>query len=123
MSESCSLFDTLHTVGNPSIFLTMETFAGKLLTVCRRTLRRPVTVFASSDGKDPNPMSHEPTEEEWRKLACLASEEKDPYKVVELARQIVEMYDEEERATAFEKGKKRKLERVLGRINGRNPSL
>jgi hypothetical protein len=68
-------------------------------------------------------MSHEPTEGKWRELACQASEEKDPYKVVELARQIVETYDEEQRSTAFEKGKKRKLERVLERINGRNPSL
>jgi hypothetical protein len=67
-------------------------------------------------------MSHELTEEEWRKLACLASEEKDPDKVVELARQIVEKYDEEQRSTAYAKGKKRKLERVLRRINGRNPS-
>ena len=60
-------------------------------------------------------------EEKWRKLACLAGEEKDPYKVIALVQQIVETYDEEQRA--YEKGKKRKLERVLGRINGRNLSL
>jgi hypothetical protein len=66
---------------------------------------------------------YEPTQEEWRELACLASVEEDPYKVVELARQIVEKYDEEQRSTTYAKVKKRKLERVLERINARNPPL
>jgi hypothetical protein len=41
--------------------------------------------------------NHEPTEEEWRTLARQASEEGDPYKLLDLAEQIVEKYDEETR--------------------------
>ena len=37
---------------------------------------------------------HEPPEEEWRTLARQASEEKSPEKLVELAQQIVEKFDE-----------------------------
>jgi hypothetical protein len=43
------------------------------------------------------PKNHEPTEEEWRTLARQASKEEDPNKVLELAGQIVEKYDEERR--------------------------
>jgi hypothetical protein len=53
----------------------------------------------------------------------LASVEKDPDKVIALSQQIVEKYEEEQRSTTYAKGKKRKLERVLERLNGRNPSL
>jgi len=80
-------------------------------------------VLRSIDGNEMVMSPHEPTQEEWRELACLASVEEDPYKVVELARQIVEKYDEEQRSTTYAKVKKRKLERVLERINGRNPPL
>jgi hypothetical protein len=44
-----------------------------------------------------NIQGHEPTEEEWRKLARQAREEKDPDKTIELAEQIVEQYGEEKR--------------------------
>jgi hypothetical protein len=44
-----------------------------------------------------DPKNHEPTEEEWRMLARQASEEKDPEKLVALAEQIVDKYDEEKR--------------------------
>jgi hypothetical protein len=44
-----------------------------------------------------HPKNHEPTEEEWRTLARQASEERDPYKLLELSQQIVEKYDEEKR--------------------------
>jgi hypothetical protein len=44
-----------------------------------------------------HPPNHEPTEEEWRTLARQANEERDPYKLLELAQQIVEKYDEETR--------------------------
>jgi hypothetical protein len=43
------------------------------------------------------PTNHEPTEQEWRKLARQASEEKDPDKLLELTQQIVQKYDEEKR--------------------------
>ena len=68
-------------------------------------------------------MAHEPTEEEWRKLASLASVEKDPDKLMALSHQIVEQCEEEQRSTEYAKSKKRKLERVLERLNGRNASL
>ena len=44
-----------------------------------------------------NPTNHEPTEEEWRELARQATKEEDPGKVIDLARQIVQMFDEEKR--------------------------
>ena len=39
--------------------------------------------------------SHEPSEEEWREIARQATQEKDPEKLLALAEQIVEKYDEE----------------------------
>jgi hypothetical protein len=44
-----------------------------------------------------HPPNHEPTEEEWRTLARQAIKEGDPYKLLDLAEQIVEKYDEETR--------------------------
>jgi hypothetical protein len=44
-----------------------------------------------------HPPNHEPIEEEWRTLARQASKEKDMDKVLDLAQQIVEKYDEETR--------------------------
>jgi hypothetical protein len=44
-----------------------------------------------------HPKKHEPTEEEWRELARLATKEEDPEKVINLARQIIQKFDEEER--------------------------
>ena len=46
-------------------------------------------------------MSYEPTEEEWRKLARQASEEEDPDKLLNLAEQIVQKYDEAKTRTAI----------------------
>jgi hypothetical protein len=42
-----------------------------------------------------HPTNHEPTDEEWRTLARQASEERDPNKLLDLAEQIVEKFDEE----------------------------
>jgi aspartate/tyrosine/aromatic aminotransferase len=44
-----------------------------------------------------HPTNHEPTDEEWRTLARQASEERDPNKLLDLAEQIVEKFDEEKR--------------------------
>jgi hypothetical protein len=50
-------------------------------------------------GKDRCPLAqnHEPTEEEWRELARQAVKEQDPDKMIALAEQILEKYDEEKR--------------------------
>ena len=45
--------------------------------------------------------SHEPIEEEWRTLARQASKEKNPDKLMNLAQQIVDKYDEEQRRKKF----------------------
>ena len=58
------------------------------------------TVKRIADGKDRGPVAqnHEPTtEEEWRELARQAVKEQDPDKMIALAEQIVEKYDEEKR--------------------------
>ena len=44
-----------------------------------------------------DPQNHEPTQEEWRELARQASGEEDPERVIELAQQVVEKFDEENR--------------------------
>jgi hypothetical protein len=44
-----------------------------------------------------DPQNHEPTQEEWRELARQASGEEDPERVIELAQQVVEKFDEESR--------------------------
>jgi hypothetical protein len=41
--------------------------------------------------------NHEATQEEWRELARQASGEEDPERVIELAQQVVEKFDEENR--------------------------
>jgi len=43
------------------------------------------------------PTDHEPTEQEWRELARQALKEKDLGKIFELAKGIVEKYDDEKR--------------------------
>ena len=82
MPEICSLFDRLHTVENLRRCALLVSLG-----------RAPKTIFPIM--KDPK--NHEPTEEEWRTLARQASEEKDPEKLVALAEQIVDKYDEEKR--------------------------
>jgi hypothetical protein len=42
-------------------------------------------------------LNREPTEKEWRQLVRQASEEKDLDNALDLAQQIVEKYDEENR--------------------------
>jgi hypothetical protein len=43
-----------------------------------------------------DPQNHEPTQEEWRELSKQASEEKDPGRVIKLAQQVVEKFEEQQ---------------------------
>ena len=48
--------------------------------------------------KGPDPMARrKPIEQNWRDLARKAAEEKDPEKLLDLAQQVLEKYDEEQR--------------------------
>jgi hypothetical protein len=44
-----------------------------------------------------DPHNHDPTQEEWRELARQASEEEDLKKALDLARQVLEKYDEQKK--------------------------